>query len=356
MPHDAPTPPPTPGTPASADAGANPITVEVTRGGVVESRHRGAAAIVDVRGAVQAAWGDIQRPVYPRSAIKALQALALVETGAAEAYGFGDRELALACASHNGEPAHVETATAMLKAVGLDQSALECGAHWPYSEAAARALAATGTAPDQRHNNCSGKHAGMLALASHLGVDPKDYSDLRHPVQQRIMGVMEGMTGLDLGRAAVAPDGCSVPTWAIPLENLAYAFALFGTGERMPDRRAEAARRLMAAVFAEPLLVAGTDRFCTDFMTATAPRVFVKTGAEGVFCAAVPAYGLGVALKCDDGAGRAAEIMLVAALRTIGVLDDVEDAVVRRFIDRPVENRRGTLVGDIRPAQGWLAF
>ncbi|MEQ8602852.1 MAG: asparaginase [Marivibrio sp.] len=342
---------------ASADAaGANPITVEVTRGGVVESRHRGAAAIVDVRGQVQAAWGDIQRPIFPRSAIKALQALPLVETGAADAFGFDDAALALACSSHEGEPRHVETAGAMLAACGLEESALECGVHWPYSQAAAHALAIAGQAPDQRHNNCSGKHAGMVALARQLGIDPKGYTDRTHPVQQRIMGVLETLTGLDLARAAVGIDGCSVPTWAIPLENLAFAFALFGTGEGMPDHRADAALRLRRAVFAEPFMVAGTGRFCTDFMAATAPRVFVKTGAEGVFCAAVPDYGLGVALKCDDGAGRAAEIMLVAALRTIGVLDDVADETVRRFIERPIENRRGTAVGAIRPAAGWLSF
>lgn len=347
MPHDSET--------ATSD-GVNPLTVEVTRGGIVESQHRGSAVIVDVRGQVQAAWGDIQRPIYPRSAIKALQALPLVETGAASAFGFGARELALACASHNGEAAHVETVTGMLTAIDLDESALECGSHWPYSESDAHALAVQGRAPDQRHNNCSGKHAGMLALARHLGVDPKGYTDRQHPVQQRIMGVLEVMTGLDLSRAAVAPDGCSVPTWAVPLENLAHAFALFGTGESMPDARADAARTLMSACFEHPFMVAGTDRFCTDFMTATAPRVFVKTGAEGVFCAAVPSYGLGVAVKCDDGAGRASELMLVNVLRTIGVLDDVPDETVRRFTEVEITNRRGTAVGAIRPARGWLAF
>ena len=347
MPHDS--------EPAAPD-GVNPLTVEVTRGGIVESQHRGSAVIVDVQGHVQAAWGDIQRPIFPRSAIKALQALPLVETGAAEAFGFGPKELALACASHNGEAAHVETATGMLTAIGLDESALECGSHWPFREAEAHALAVQGRAPDQRHNNCSGKHAGMLALARHLGVDPKGYTDQRHPVQQRIMGVLEVMTGLDLSRAAVGPDGCSIPTWAIPLENLAYAFARFGTGEGMSDARADAARTLMTACFEQPFMVAGTDRFCTDFMTATAPRVFVKTGAEGVFCAAVPDYGLGVALKCDDGAGRASEVMLVNVLRTIGVLDDVPDETVRRFTEVDVTTRRGAVVGTIRPARGWLAF
>ncbi|MBP5858631.1 asparaginase [Marivibrio halodurans] len=347
MPHDS---------EATGPDGINPLTVEVTRGGIVESRHRGAAAIVDARGHIQAAWGDIQRPVFPRSAIKAIQALPLVETGAADAFGFGARELAIACASHNGEALHVETVTGMLTAVGLDESALECGGHWPYSEADAHALAVQGRAPDQRHNNCSGKHAGMLALARHLGVETKGYTDQRHPVQQRVMGTMEMLTGLDLGRAAVGIDGCSVPTWAIPLENLAFAFARLCTGEDLPDDRAEAARRLIAACFREPFMVAGTDRFCTDFMTATAPRVFVKTGAEGVFCAAVPEYGLGVALKCDDGAGRAAEVMLVNILRTVGVLDDVPDETVRRFIEIGIENRRGTAVGTIRPAHGWLAF
>jgi len=348
MPHDAPTP--------SKNDGANPVTVEVTRGGIVESWHRGSAVVVDVRAQVQAAWGDIQRPIYPRSAIKALQALPMVETGAADAFGFGARELAIACASHNGEAAHVETVTGMLSAMGLDEHALECGSHWPKYQADAHALAVQGTAPDARHNNCSGKHAGMLALAKHLGVDPKGYTDRHHPVQQRIMGGIESMVGLDLGRAAVGIDGCSAPNWAIPLENLAYAFACLGTGENMPENRALAAKRLVEACLKEPFMVAGTERFCTDFMTATAPRIFVKTGAEGVFCASIPAYGLGLALKCDDGQTRAAEVMLVSVLRTIGVLDDVPIETVRRFIDVPLTNRRGTLVGEIRPARGWLSF
>ncbi len=336
-----------------ADPGSNPVTVEVTRGDIVESQHRGAAAIVDISGAIRARWGDIERPIYPRSAIKALQAIACVETGAADAADFDDEALALACASHNAEPAHIRTVTRMLDAIGLDETALECGPQWP-THAAGRALAAEGGEPDGRHNNCSGKHAGMLALARQLDVPHAGYAERTHPVQQRIMGVVESLCGIDLSRAPVGTDGCSVPTWAIPLENLAYAFALFGTGEHMPDERAAACRRLREAVFAAPFMVAGTERFCTDFMVATAPRAFVKTGAEGVFCAAVPEFGLGIALKCDDGAARAAEVMLTAILRAIGALDDVPAAVVERFLRPPVENRHGTVVGEIRPASDWI--
>lgn len=341
---------------ADADAGVNPLTVEVTRNGVVESRHRGSAAIVDVSGRVQAAWGQIARPVYPRSAIKAVQALPLLETGAATAAGFTDAEIALACASHGGEPAHAETAAAMLEKLGLSEADLECGAHWPSHEASAHALARAGLAPTQLHNNCSGKHAGMLALARHLNAPTLGYTDPSHPVQQRILGAMEQICGTDLSAAKPGIDGCSAPNWPIPLENLAYGFARVADPKDLPAARADAVMRIRRAAAAHPFNIAGTGRFCTGVMEILGMRAFVKTGAEGVFCAALPEFGLGVALKCDDGAGRAAEVMMAALLREIGVLEPADLEAMGPWLRPVLRNRKDRIVGDIRPAAGWLAF
>src|SRR5690348_8689318 len=207
----------------------NPVLVEVTRGPLVESRHRGAVAVCDVDGASVLAIGDVTAPVFPRSAVKALQALPLVEGGAAERLGLSDEELALACASHSGEAAHVAGVERMLAKAGLAPSDLRCGAHWPVAQTAAAAVARSG-APSPLHNNCSGKHAGFLCVARAIGTDPADYWRPEHPVQRLVRSALEDFTGAALTEASCAVDGCSVPTWAVPLHNLAQGFAKFGTG------------------------------------------------------------------------------------------------------------------------------
>lgn len=337
MPHDDP-----------AATRANPVLVEVTRADMVESRHRGSAVIVDTRGKIAASWGDHAAAVYPRSAVKPLQAIPLVESGAAEAFGLGDAEIALACASHAGETRHVETVATWLGRIGLGVGDLECGPNWPMNEDAARALAARGQTPTAIHNNCSGKHAGFLTTAVHLGEKIEGYVRLEHPAQQRILGTLEAMCGLDLGSAPRGIDGCAIPTIAIPLENLALGMARFGAPDALSDSRAAACRRIAGAMTAEPFMVAGTGRYCTEVLRATGGAALIKTGAEGMFCAALPQYGLGVALKCDDGATRAAEIMLSAVLRHIGVLDDTMEAALAGRITAPVTNRNGQQVGDVR--------
>lgn len=338
------------------EPGANPVLVEVTRGPIVESCHRGAIAVVNHQGAVQASWGDIKQAVYPRSAVKAFQALPLVETGAADEYGFTAEEIALACASHNGEPVHADMAGRMLDKLGLGEADLECGAHWPMKDDVARDLAASGGVPDQRHNNCSGKHAGMLALAMKLGAPTKGYIDVTHPVQQRILGTMEAMCGVELQTAPRERDGCSVPTWAMPLENLAYGFARFGAPDDLPEGRAAACRRIAQAVAGHPYMVAGKGRYCTGVMEVLGRRAFVKTGAEGVFCVSLPEYGLGVAVKCDDGATRAAEAMTTAVLHEIGVIDEADRQKLAHYLVVPLKNRRDFTVGAIRPAESGFSF
>jgi L-asparaginase II len=326
---------------------SNPVLVEVTRGPLVESRHRGAVAVADIEGRNVFAVGDITAPVFPRSAIKALQAIALVESGAADRYGFGDEDLALACASHSGEPAHIVGVARMLAKTGLDPSALRCGAHWPISQSAAYALARTGT-PSALHNNCSGKHAGFLCLACAMGTDTAEYFRPQHPVQRQVRAVLENFTGAVLGEDVCAIDGCSVPTWAMPLQNLAHGFAKFGAGHGLAPARAAAAARLRQACAAKPWVVAGTGRFCTDIMELFGERAFVKTGAEGVYCGALPRQGLGIAIKCDDGAARAAQAVMAATIARFLPLGAAERAALAPLTQPVLRNWNGFEVGAIR--------
>jgi L-asparaginase II len=322
----------------------NPVLVEMLRGSMVESRHRGAIAIVDADGATVLAIGDVTVPVFPRSAVKALQALPLVESGAADRYGFGVEELALACSSHSGEEGHLAVASRMLAKASLDASALSCGAHWPMNQAAACALARTGS-PTVLHNNCSGKHAGFLCVACAQGIDHTGYWQPDHPVQQSVRGVLEDLTGAVLPADRRGIDGCSVPTWAIPLKCLAYAFAKFGSGHRLSRERAAAAARLRAACSQKPWHVAGTGRFCTEIMALFGARVFVKTGAEGMYCGALPEQALGIAIKCDDGGGRAAEAIMAAVIARFLPLGPAERATLAPFVRPVLRNWNGFEVG-----------
>jgi L-asparaginase II len=328
---------------------ANPVLVEVNRGQRIESAHRGAAVVTDADGAIVFSLGDGTLPIYPRSAIKALQALLLIESGAADRLQFGDEELALACASHSGEPDHVAGVTRMLSRAGLDHTALECGAHWPAHPPSARALARSGAVATALHNNCSGKHAGFLCAACAMGIDHRGYIGPDHPIQREVKAVIESLSESVIGEDRVAIDGCSVPTWALPLTDLARAFARFGTGQSLQPKRAEAARRLRAACASEPWFVAGSGRFCTEVMSHFGERVFVKTGAEGVFCAALPEHGLGVALKCDDGATRAAQIVMVAMIARYAKLANADHVLLARLMRPTLRNWNGTAIGTLRP-------
>ena len=333
----------------------NPILVEAMRGSARESAHRGSIAVVDADGSVVAALGDIDLPVFPRSAVKVLQALPLVESGAADALGLDDEELAIACASHNGEPAHVAVVSRMLAKAGLDAGALECGTHWPYREPIQRQLAAAGTVPDARHNNCSGKHAGFLCVACRLagGADLRrfaaGYVQPEHPVMRGVTAALQSVTGFDLAGAARGTDGCSIPTYAIPLRQLALGFARIGTGVGLADGQATAAKRLRAAVAAHPFMVGGTDRFDTRVMERLGERVFCKVGAEGVFCAAFPQRGLGVAIKIDDGNNaRACEVAMAAAIEAFVDPGDADATFLRSLSDVTLRNWNGIEVGALR--------
>lgn len=331
----------------------NPILVDVMRGSAIESTHCGALAVLDADGAVVAALGDIERPIFPRSAVKLLQALPLVASGAADRLGLSDDELALACASHGGEELHAQTAARMPAKAGLDANALECGAHWPYNEAATRALAAQQREPTVLHNNCSGKHAGFLCLACALhGGRPdlqqyvRGYVKPEHPVMREVTAALQAATGYDLTSTPRGTDGCSIPTFAVPLRHLAHAFARVGTGVGLSAGHAGAAQRLRAAVVKAPFMVAGSGRFDTRVMERLGARVSCKVGAEGVFCAALPERGLGVAIKIDDGNNaRAAEVVIAAVIEAFVALDDGDAAFMRALSEVTLTNWNGIEVG-----------
>ena len=329
---------------------AAPVLIEVSRGDMVESRHCGAYAVVDADGDVIAAHGDIDRLVYARSAIKPLQALPLVETGAADALKVTSEELALACASHGGEPQHVELVARWLERIGLSERDLECGAHPPTHVPSARALAAAGREPSSLHNNCSGKHTGMVTTCRYLREPTQGYIRFEHPAQRRVVSALSAMCGVDLSDAPRGTDGCGLPQPGIPLKALAFAFARFGAPAGLTADRQAACRRIAAAMRAHPLLIAGSGRFCTRAIEIAGAKAVVKTGAEGVFIATIPAQGLGIALKIDDGAGRAAEAAMAALLDRHAGLDAAERTALAAWRSSPILNVAGTVVGKIAPA------
>lgn len=302
-----------------------PLIVEVTRGGVVESRHEVDVAIVGADGH-RSGFGQPRRAAIARSSMKPIQAFPLIATGAADALDLNEEQVALACASHSGEPRHVEAVGAWLEHLGYGEATLECGPHLPLHETSAHALIRADIAPDRRHNNCSGKHSGFLSVSRHLGLDPTGYTDPTHPVQtHHVTKAIEAACDVDLRDATPAVDGCGAPIWEMPLENLAVGWAtLTGTDE---------GRRLFAAMRAQPFMVAGTGRMCTRIMETTA-GIAVKTGAEGVFSGVHVESGLAWALKARDGATRAAEAAVVWVIRDLGFTVDIEDQVIRNHAGR----------------------
>lgn len=320
--------------------------VEVVRGGVVESRHRVHVAVCDAGGAVVASVGQTDGLTFYRSAAKPMQALPLVEEGVVDSLGLPVEELALCCASHEGEPEHVEGARSILARAGADESLLRCGAHAPFSASAARRLVEAGEDPGRIHNNCSGKHAGMIALAIHMGWDPADYHRPDHPVQRRMLDEVVRFSGVPADAIPTGVDGCGVVCFAVPLRDMARSFATFASAA---ERGAPAAR-VVDAMTSAPFMVGGTDRTCTDVMTVAGDRVFVKLGAEGVYGAGVRASGLGVAIKVEDGGRRAVEVALVHVLHQLDVLSGPEVDSLRSHGRPSVSNTRGEIVGELRPA------
>jgi L-asparaginase II len=333
---------------------ANPILAEMTRGNWVENRHRGAFAVVDDKGTLIASAGDIDRPIFPRSAVKSMQAIAMITSGAVDKFGITDEELALACASHQGEDFHIAGVTGFLDHIGLSISDLECGAHAPTFAAAREKLRESGQPPSSVHNNCSGKHSGMLAVAKALGVATSHYVDRDHPVQQEVRSGIETVINEPLTTDRVGTDGCSIPTWAAPLRAFAWGFARMATGDRLPDDVARGAKRIFDAATSHPELVAGTGHLDTDVMRAFGGRLFQKGGAEGVQCGVVRDKGWGYALKVDDGNMQASHAMIATLLLAITNPDDTQKQILRRFAVQVVRNVRGLDVGLMKATAAML--
>lgn len=325
---------------------SNPVLVEVTRGHEIESRHRGAVAVVDEAGKTVFSLGNVEASTFPRSACKAMQALPLLESGAADAYGFGNREIALACSSHSGEKEHVELAASMLKAAGRGEETLECGAHWSFQQGVLVDQVRSMDRPSQLHNNCSGKHAGFICACCHTGRDTSGYVGADHALQVEIRETMSDLTGTNIRREDAGVDGCSIPTYPVPLTALAHGFAKMATGIGLGAARARASNRIIEACMAEPFYVAGTGRACTKLMQLAPGRIFVKTGAEGVFCAAITERGLGIAVKCDDGTSRAADSIVAGVLARY--FEDEIRANLMAIASHTMRNWNGIAVGDVR--------
>jgi len=332
------------------NSSANPVLIEAVRGDAVESIHRGSFAVVDAHGRVFMAAGNTNSAVFPRSAIKPIQALALIETGAAKAFGLGHANIALACASHNGEVTHTDIVGNWLKKIGCTLDDLVCGPSLPWTDEAKAALAKSGAEPSTLHDNCSGKHTGFLTVAKHLDHPILGYYRGDHPVQQRVIGIIEQMTGMDLFDAPKGMDGCGIPTIAVPLGNLALAMARLGDPHDQPEERQKACARIRNAMAMEPYLIAGKGRFCTRLIDALGQAALVKMGAEGVYCATLTELGLGVAIKIDDGAERAAEAVMMRLLMKLDVLTDRAMGRLLNLLEPPIFSRSGEVIGVLRAA------
>ena len=334
-----------------SEAKANPVLAEIWRGPILECVHRGTAVVCRPDGEVVASWGNPERKILPRSACKMLQALPLVESGAAEAGWLTDRHLALACASHQGAEIHTSLAKSWLDSLGLAEPDLRCGPQMPNDDDARYALRQTGEKPSQLHNNCSGKHAGMLTLSKHLNGGP-DYIDPGHRVQTTIRQALCEIAGEDLTEHAI--DGCSAPNFVMTMKGFATALARFAVpGDAFTGVRARAAARLRGAMIAHPALVAGEGRACTALIRACSGRAAVKTGAEGVFAGILPEAGLGIAIKIDDGFSRGSHAVIAALLGRFGALDP-SHPVYAMYADAPLVNRREIDCGRIRAADTLL--
>lgn len=326
----------------------NPIVVRVWRGRRIESVHRGAWVLVDVSGNVLDGAGAWDEPFFARSSIKALQALPLLETGAAERFAFGAADVALALASHNGERCHVEPVRATLARLGLAEPDLRCGPQAPGDADARAELRKRGEKPSQLHNNCSGKHAGFLALARHLDVDPTRYLDPTSEGQRLVREAIADLT--DVPRALLEPeiDGCSAPTYRMPLRNLALSFARIANPEGLSSGRCAVARRMTGAVAAHPELIAGTKgRLCTDLSRASGGRLFPKIGAEAVYAIGVVGGERGLAVKIDDGSDRGLFTLVLALVERLGLLGEAQLSNLGDWRDHRLLNRAGLEVGRV---------
>lgn len=323
----------------------DPIEVLVYRGDMIESRHTVHAVICDPLGNTIAHAGQPGMCTYWRSSAKPIQALSFVAAGGAQAFGLGPADIAVICASHDGEPFHVKQVEHILQAAGFDEAALKCGVHPPLHGPSARALAERGEAPRAVHNNCSGKHAGMLAYTKLIGADPATYLDPSHPVQQRILATVEEFTGVERARIGIGVDGCGVPVFGLPLTAMATAFARLASGEGIDRAYVDPARSVVVAMQAHPEMVAGTEGICTHLMARLAPAIVAKGGAEGVYCIGHTTSKWGLAVKVEDGASRARPPAVVEILHGLMAIGPEEERALDGHRRPIIRNHAETVVG-----------
>lgn len=324
-----------------------PGKVVVTRGGIEESAHAVRFAAADAEGAIVASGGDIEQLTFLRSSAKPLICAVVVGSGAADHYKFTDAEIALAAGSHSGEPFHVAAARSMLAKAGLTEDDLRCGPHAPYNVQAALDLAAAGIEPGRIHNNCSGKHAGILALAMHLGAGPAGYLDAAHPAEFAILDGCAEMLGVPRASFAIGVDGCGIPVIATPLSTAARFFAKFAAPKRFAPKWGDALVRVRDAMMAHPEMVAGTGEFDTDLMRVTPGDVVAKGGAEGYHASAALRQGIGLCAKIVDGNSRAVAPFVVERLLAFGAITNEQADVLSGYRRKIVKNRAGTVTGEI---------
>ena len=332
--------------------------VEVTRGAITESRHRGHIVAIEPEGLVRAFLGAPETVTFLRSSAKPHQAIPLIVSGAADHFGFNESEIALACASHSGEPIHTEVAASMLRKIGLGPEALKCGVHEPFSPEVTRDLRTRGEEPNVLQNNCSGKHAGMLALAKFLGAPTGTYDRADNPVQLAIAEVVSRFSDIALENISVGVDGCGVPVFGVTMSAMALMYArLVSPSPDFDSATSVACERIVSAMTAHPELIGGSkDRLDTEMMRATKGSLISKVGAEGVYTAGIRPCanwpkGLGLALKIEDGDDhRARPTVVIEALHQLGALTDEAREAVAKYAFFPITNRRGEVVGEVHAA------
>ncbi|WP_075618918.1 asparaginase [Paenisporosarcina indica] len=325
------------------------ILVKVSRGELVESLHRGHVAVVNSKGELLYSLGNPLEVVYARSSMKPLQAIPIVETGAAEHYNFDHADLSLTCASHNGEDQHTNRVQSILERAELSYSDLQCGTHNPRWQDTYEALIKANGVVTAIYNNCSGKHSGMLATAKHMNESTDDYYKIDHPVQQRIMEAISDLTEVPKEDIAIGIDGCGVPVHGIPLHNLALGFAKLADPVQLPAKRQEAINKITTAMMEAPEMVGGTERFCSDFMRVLDGRMFGKAGAEGVYCIGDKETGIGIAIKIEDGNGRATSPVAVEVLSQLGLLGEHQKEQLNEYHHPTLKNARKEKIGELLP-------
>ncbi|HUS84299.1 MAG: asparaginase [Anaerolineales bacterium] len=340
--------------------------VDISRGGIVESSHQVAAVVADVHGEVLARWGNVNFVTFLRSSAKPFQGMPLVASGAAAHFELSEQELAVVCASHAGTDEHIQVTNSILRKIGLSEADLRCGTHIPFDNETSEALILAGEKPSPIRHNCSGKHAGMLAVACYLKAPIQTYLEPDHPVQQQILHNFSEMVSMAAADIIIGIDGCSAPNFAVPLRNAATAYARLMDPGQFSTSRAESCRAIVSAMTAYPEMISGEGRFDTLLMQVTSAQLLSKGGAEGFQGIGIPpeslssgSPALGVALKVLDGdlGSRARSVATIAVLEALGILPAEERRQLKQFDSRPMLNQSGLRVGEIRSPQAvWDAF